>query len=111
MEYLSLDIPVHAWLRIDACADNAMAVDVVESLMESVFAGAAVREAGWRAASEYDGELDPFGWPPTQHPLRIVLRRSHWDWVLEQLDRWTPYEHGETLPAVRDFVRGELERS
>ena len=111
MEYVTLDIPVRTWLRIDACADNSMALDVVEALMESVLAGAAVREAGWRAAAEYAGELDPFGWPPQAHPLRIVLRCAHWDWVLDQLDRWAPHEHGEALPAVRDFVQGELSKS
>ncbi len=90
MRYLTIEIPVGSWQRVDGCVDNSMALDVVDGVMQTVIAGSCVRDAGWRASASYEGERDTSGWPPREHPLAITLRLAHWEWVLSQLDRWTP---------------------
>ncbi|MEU4016813.1 hypothetical protein AB0E56_16235 [Microbacterium sp. NPDC028030] len=101
MHYLTIEIPVRLWHRVDGCVDNSMAVDVVEGLMESVIAASCIRDAGWRASAAYEGDRDAYGWPPREHPLPITLRLAHWEWVLSQLDRWKPY--------VTDGVNDDVE--
>lgn len=109
MEYLTVSIPVDLWKRVDGCADNSAAVDVVDAIMESVIAGSCVRDAGWRASAVYSGERDQYGWPPPEHRLPIVLRREHWEWVLAQLERWEPYEdNDESFAEVRDLIGRDL---
>jgi hypothetical protein len=108
MQYLSIAMPVRLWQRVDGGADNSAAVDVVEGIMESVIAGACVRDAGWRAAAAHPESLDQFGWPPPEQPLAITLRRSHWEWVLSQLERWAPFEPDAVLIEARDLIDGAL---
>lgn len=91
MRYLTIEIPVRLWQRVDGCVDNSMAIDVVDGIMQTVIAGSCIRDAGWRASAAYEGEFDSYGWPPRDHPLAITLRRAHWEWVLSQLERWEPY--------------------
>ncbi len=91
MRYLTIEIPVGLWQRVDGCVDNSMAIDVVDGVMETVIAGSCVRDAGWRASAAHEGERDGYGWPPRDHPLAITLRLEHWEWVLAQLDRWEPF--------------------
>lgn len=88
MRYLTIEIPVRLWQRVDRCVDNSTAIDVVDGVMETVIAGSCARDAGWRAAAAYEGECDHFGWPPPEYPLAITLRLAHWEWVLSQMDRW-----------------------
>lgn len=90
MRYLTIEIPVRLWLRVDGCVDNSTAIDVVDGVMKTVIAGSCVRDAGWRASAAYDGELDEFGWPPRDHPLAITLRLKHWEWVRAQLTGGPP---------------------
>ncbi|MFE5671058.1 hypothetical protein ACFQ58_05545 [Agromyces sp. NPDC056523] len=104
MQYVTIEMPVRLWQRVDGCVDNSMAVDVVDAVMESVVAGSCVQDAGWRASAAYSGERDQFGWPPSEHLLPITLRRSHWDWILSQLDRWEPYE----TDGVAEDARGVI---
>jgi hypothetical protein len=104
MDYLTVSIPVGLWKRVDGCADNSMAMDVVDAIMESVIAGSCVRDAGWRASAAYLGERDQYGWPPTEHRLPVVLRREHWEWVLDQLQRWEPYEADDSFTEVRELI-------
>ena len=94
MQYLTIDFPVRWWQLIDGCVDNSTSIDVVDGVIATVATGACVRDAGWRAAAAYDGERDSYGWPPADWTLPITLRRTHWEWVLSQLDRWEPYETG-----------------
>ncbi|MFF2389141.1 hypothetical protein [Agromyces sp. NPDC058104] len=110
MRYLTIEIIVRLWQRIDGCVDNSMAVDVVEGVMEAVIAGSCVRDAGWRASASYEGDCDGFGWPPREHPLAITLRLAHWEWVLSQVDRWDPYvADGAVDDAdVRDIISTAL---
>lgn len=91
MRYLTIEIPVRLWQRVDGCVDNSTAIDVVDGIMETVIAGSCVRDAGWRASAAYEGERDEHGWPPQEYPLAITLRLAHWEWVLSQIDRWRPY--------------------
>lgn len=91
MRYLTIEIPVGLWQRVDGCVDNSMAIDVVDGNIETVIAGSCVRDAGWRASAVYEGARDDDGWPPPRHPLAVTLRRAHWEWVLSQLDRWEPF--------------------
>ncbi len=91
MRYLTIEIPVRLWQRVDGCVDNSMAIDAVDGVIETAIAGSCVRDAGWRASAAYEGDRDPYGWPPREHRLAITLRLSHWEWVLSQLDRWEPY--------------------
>lgn len=91
MRYLTIEIPVRLWHRVDGCVDNSMAIDVVDGVMATVIAGSCVRDAGWRASASHEGERDEHGWPPRDHPLAITLRLEHWKWVLAQLDRWAPF--------------------
>jgi hypothetical protein len=89
--------------------DNTMAVDVVDGIMESMLAGSCVRDAGWRASAEYQGSRDQYGWPPGEHLLGITLRRSHWDWLLAELERWKQYEAGPSTSAgLRTFLKEAL---
>jgi hypothetical protein len=108
MEYLTVSIPVALWKRVDGCADNSAAVDVVDAIMESVIAGSCVRDAGWRASAAYSGQRDQYGWPPPEHRLPIVLRREHWEWVLAQLERWEPYEDDHSFTEVRELIARDL---
>lgn len=48
-----------------------MAVDAVEDIVESLMAGSCLRDAGWRAAAEYPGSVDSYGWPPHDDVLRV----------------------------------------
>lgn len=89
MDYRKLDIAVSQWQVIDGCVDNSMSVDVVEGEILSTLHGGVVRDAGWRASAHFQGERDRYGWPPQEHLLEIELRREHWDFVLEQLRRWS----------------------
>lgn len=91
VRYLTIEIPVRLWQRVDGCVDNSMAIDMVDGIMGTVMNGACVREAGWRASAAYEGERDAYGWPPRDHPLPITLRLVHWEWTLSQLARWEPY--------------------
>lgn len=102
-------MPVRLWQRVDGCVDNSVAVDVVEATMESVEAGACVRDAGWRAAAAHPHLLNQFGWPPPDHPLEITLRRPQWEWVLSQLERWEPYEPDGVVSEARDLIVGALQ--
>lgn len=104
VEYLAIDVPVGLWLHVDGCVDNSVAIDVVELIMDSVIIGSCVRDEGWRKSAAYQGERDAYGWPPTDHLLPIVLQRSHWHWVITQLDRWMPYAEGTTLAEARDLI-------
>lgn len=104
MDYLTVSIPVGLWKRVDGCADNSMAMDVVDAIMESVINGSCVRDAGWRASAAYSGERDQYGWPPPEHRLPIVLRREHWEWVLAQLQRWEPHETDDSFTEVRELI-------
>jgi hypothetical protein len=108
MEYLTVSIPVALWKRVDGCADNSAAVDVVDAIMESVIAGSCVRDAGWRASAAYSGQRDQYGWPPPEHRLSIVLRREHWEWVLTQLERWEPYEDDPSFTEARELIARDL---
>jgi len=81
-----------------------MAIDVVDAIIESVIAGSCVRDAGWRAAAEYEGTHDEFGWPPPEHLLSITLRRTHWEWTLSQLERWKPYETDGHAATAQRFI-------
>ncbi|MEV4776576.1 hypothetical protein [Microbacterium sp. LWH12-1.2] len=108
MEYLSIDVPVWLWQRVDGCVDNSMAVDVVESVLESVSIGSCVRDEGWRVAASFVGETDEHGWPPQDHPLPVVLQCAHWEWVLTQLDRWMPYEDDDAIAQARDLIQESL---
>lgn len=110
MEYVEISVTVELWQRVDGCVDNTMAIDVVEMNMESVINGSCVRDAGWRAAAAFTGVLDGWGWPPHDHPLPIVLRREHWEWVLLQLDRWSPYEDDDSLTCARVLIGNALDR-
>ncbi|MFS0853912.1 hypothetical protein [Microbacterium sp. 179-I 3D4 NHS] len=109
MRYLTIEIPVRWWQRVDGCVDNSIAIDVVDGVMETVIAGSCVRDAGWRAAAAYEGERDGYGWPPPEHPLAITLRLEHWDWVLAQLDRWEP--HASDGAAENADVRAIIDTS
>lgn len=91
MRYLTIEIPVRLWHRIDGCVDNSMAIDVVDGVMETVIAGSCVRDAGWRASAAHEGEHDEYGWPPHDQLLAITLRFAHWEWALAQLARWAPF--------------------
>ncbi len=91
MRYLTIEIPVRLWQRVDGCVDNSLAIDAVDGVIETVIAGSCVRDAGWRASAAHEGDRDSYGWPPREHPLAITLRLSHWEWVMSQLDRWEPY--------------------
>lgn len=104
MDYLTISIPAGLWKRVDGCADNSMAVDVVDAITESVIVGSCVRDAGWRASSAYSGGRDQYGWPPPEHRLPIVLRREHWEWVLAQLQRWEPPEADDSFTEVRELI-------
>lgn len=108
MEYVTIDVPVRLWHLVDGAVDNSMALDVVDAIMPSVLAGACVRDAGWRAAAESPGPRDQYGWPPPDHPLRIVLRREHWEWVLEQLSRWHSAGDAEAAGAVTELIEAGL---
>lgn len=112
MRYLTIEIPVRLWHRVDVCVDNSMAIDVVEGIMETVIAGACIRDGGWRASAAYEGALDPHGWPPRAHLLPITLRLAHWEWVLSQLDRWEPYvtEGAADDADVRAIITDALAR-
>lgn len=104
MQYLTIEMPVRVWQRVDGCVDNSMAVDVVNAIMESVISGSCVRDAGWRASSAYAGDRDQYGWPPSEHLLTIVLRHSHWDWVVSQLERWEPYADDGATAEARTLI-------
>lgn len=108
VEYLTIEIPVRLWQRVDGWIDNSMAVDAVDAVAESMTTGACVRDAGWRAAAAFAGEPDQYGWPPQDHALPIVLRRTHWEWVLTQLERWGPYEPEEASAEVRALIERAL---
>lgn len=110
MRYVTIEIPVRLWQRVDGCADNSMAIDVMGGLMDTVIAGSCVRDAGWRASASHEGELDKSGWPPRDHPLAITLRHEHWEWVVAQLDRWEPFvSDGAADDAdVRAMISAEL---
>lgn len=110
VRYLTIEIPVELWQRVDGCVDNSMAVDVVDGVMESVIAGSCVRDAGWRASAEYGDECDSLGWPPREHLLGITLRLAHWEWVLSQLDRWAPCVTDDLVEddSVRAIIRAAL---
>ena len=110
MDYITVSIPVHLWVHVDGIVDNSVAVDVVEADMESVTAGACVRDAGWRAAAG-EPDRDQYGWPPVDHVLEITLRRAHWIWVLYQLDRWAPYTKPPTSYALQQLIDTALEGS
>lgn len=102
-------MPVSLWHAVDGVADNAMAVDVVDGVMEAVIVGACVRDAGWRASAEFQGARDQYGWPPQDHLLSVTLQRAHWEWVLGQLQRWAEYEEDDTKPtAVRAHINAAL---
>ncbi|WP_336855454.1 hypothetical protein [Sinomonas albida] len=109
MQYLTIEVPVWMWQRVDGCTDNSMAIDAVDAITETLLVGACVRDAGWRAAAAYQGEHDQFGWPPRAYPLPVTLRRSHWEWVLSQLKRWEPYESDGVLPEVRRCISAAIE--
>ncbi|MFB6611801.1 hypothetical protein ACFCVO_15840 [Agromyces sp. NPDC056379] len=100
MRYLTIEIPVQLWQRIDGCVDNSMAIDVVNGIMDTVIAGSCIRDEGWRASAAYEGERDLYGWPSREHPLAITLRLAHWEWVLSQLDRWEPYASNGAVDDV-----------
>lgn len=104
VRYLTIEIPVSLWQRVDGCLDNSVAIDVVNLDMESVTAGSCVRDAGWRAAAAYSGKLDPLGWPPLEHLLPVTLRDAHWDWTLSQLERWEQLETDGTLASARRLI-------
>jgi len=89
MKYLTIEIPVRLWHRIDGTVDNSMAVDVIDWVVETLLAGSCVRDAGWRASAAFDGARNAIGWPPEDHLLQVTLRAAHWEWVLQQLDRWS----------------------
>ncbi|WP_062467529.1 hypothetical protein [Demequina maris] len=110
MRYVTIEIPVRLWHRVDGCVDNSMAIDVVEGVVETTIAGSCVRDAGWRASAAHEGERDGYGWPPRDHLLAITLRLEHWEWVLAQLDRWAPFEtDGEADDAdVRAIISTAL---
>jgi hypothetical protein len=91
VRYLTIEIPVRLWHRVDGCVDNSMAIDVVDGVMATVIAGSCVRDAGWRASAACEGEHDEYGWPPRDRLLAITLRLEHWEWVLAQLDRWVAF--------------------
>lgn len=91
VRYLTIEIPVRLWQRVDGCVDNSMAVDAVDGITETVIAGSCIRDAGWRASAASEAQRDSYGWPPREHLLVITLRLAHWEWVLSQLDRWEPY--------------------
>ncbi|MFJ2368353.1 hypothetical protein [Microbacterium sp. NPDC087665] len=112
MRYLTIEIPVRLWQRVDGCVDNSMAIDVVDAIMETVITGACVREAGWRASALYGGDRDAYGRPPGDHPLPITLRLAHWEWTLSQLARWEPYvtDGVEDDADVRAIIAGALAR-
>ncbi|UJP11579.1 hypothetical protein L2X99_08915 [Microbacterium sp. KUDC0406] len=99
------------WQRLDGCADNSMAIDVVDANMETVIAGSCVRDAGWRASAASVCERDRYGWPPSEQLLPITLRRSHWRWALSQLERWEPYAddgataHADLRALIDDALR------
>lgn len=63
MDYIGIDIPVRDWGIVDGCADNTVAVDIVDGAIEAVAIGACVRDAGWRAFAQYPGQLNEIGWP------------------------------------------------
>ncbi|GAB3595286.1 hypothetical protein [Microbacterium tumbae] len=104
MQYLTLEIPVHIWQRVDGRVDDSMALDVVDAIMESVIAGSCLRDAGWRASAAFTGERDEFSWPPPDEPLPITLRRAHWSWTRLQLERWEPYETDGVVARARAFI-------
>lgn len=110
MQYLTIEIPVRLWQGVDGCVDNSIAIDVVDGDVRTVIAGSCVRDAGWRASAECEGARDQYGWPPGERPLAITLRRSHWDWVLSQLDRWKPdvCDGGEGELDARAIIRAAL---
>ncbi len=104
MRYVTIGIPVSVWQSVDLTTDNTLAIDVVEGVIETVMIGVCVRDAGWRAASSYEGALDAYGWPPPDHVLEIVLRQSHWMWVLSALERWQPYETDDRPAQARQII-------
>lgn len=108
MRYVTIGIPVAVWQSVDVTTGNTLAVDVVEGVMETVMIGECVRDAGWRAASSYAGALDEYGWPPPDHVLDIVLRQSHWMWVLNVLERWQPYETDGRPEQARQIIASAL---
>ena len=89
MDYITVRLPVRLWQRVDASVDNSMAIDAVNGFSLTLTNGACVRDAGWRASAEFDGERTALGWPAAERELSIVLRREHWEWALDQLNRWS----------------------
>lgn len=105
--YVTIDIPVRLWLPADGCIDNSMAIDAVEGDVVTLMNGAVVREAGWRAAAASHTDAST-GWPPAEHLLRIVLSRSHWEWSIEQVERWQPYQAANVSAEIVDVIAGAL---
>lgn len=110
VRYMTVEIPVWLWQRIDGCVDNSMAVDLVNGGMEPGIAASCVRDARWRASAGYGDERASFGWPPREHSLAIMLRLAHWEWVLVQLERWTPNDSDGAVEdySIRAIIRAAL---
>ena len=107
MDYIPVEVPVRLWWLVDGCVDNTMSVDAVDLVADSLLAGACVRDAGWRASSDFVGNRDQYGWPTAEQLLRIVLRREHWKWVIDQLRRWDKYSE-ESYDEVLALIEGAL---
>ena len=97
-----ISFEVRLWQVADAILDNSVAVDIGES-DEAVIVGERVRRAGWDAAAAA-GEVDAMGWPPALSVMPVTLVREDWEYLVEQCDRWAPFEE----PGSLDLLRGRV---
>lgn len=92
MDYVTIDVPTGIWWPMSNCAENVGAVEITEGDIIQVINSAIVQEVGWRAAYETGASGEDGEWPPDDHPLRIVLQREHWEWLLRVVEAAEQYE-------------------
>jgi hypothetical protein len=108
VEYRTLKIAVGDWQLIDAGIDNSVAIAVVDGDVVTAMSGAVVRDAGWRASFRHGGGRLGGDWPHADVELEIDLSTDHWDFVVEQVERWLHVDESVRARELAAEIRKAL---
>lgn len=100
------------WKFIDATIDNTGSMAAVDLETEVSDRTAAIRRIGWEATEHVDKpSMDRGEWPPPEalhsEPVTVAISRDDWQFVLDELDRWSRV--GEPNTEMNDALGALIE--
>lgn len=100
------------WKFIDATIDNTGSMAAVDLDSDVADRTIAIRRIGWAATEKVDKpSMDRGEWPPPEalhsEPVTVAISRDDWQFVLDELDRWS--QVGESNTEMNDALRALIE--